>query len=165
MQILKSEAHPGQLHYASIRNTRQAACLVTLGMQLEEKGICITYDAEHTRKSTGGIAHFFFRADQIENLQKLIGVYDQANADVALDEWLDAKKLNGSAELIQELEPILTQALMVWMRRAIENYCRMVGFLKEDAAKLVVTGGEPAYDDDGNLIGKQGFSVKLINGK
>lgn len=147
----------------SVTNTKQAACLVTLGLPLQEKGICIVYDSENPKQSTGGVAHFRFASDPQNTLRKFVGIYDEGKADVTLDEFLDTAKQDANLEkFIKDLEPVIAEAFMVWGRRFIENYTRLVSFLKDDAPQVAIIGGSPAYDDEGNLIGKQGFQVKYI---
>ena len=154
---------PGRLHYASITNVRQAACLMVLGFELEEKGICRVYDGEHPKKSTGGVAHFQFKPN--EQIGKLLEAYDSNIANITLDEYLDS--VDKSDHLLNAIEPLLRSAIIVWMRQAIDSYHNIVWFLNHQATELVVTGGEPAHDDQGNVIpgGKENFKVKVIKRK
>lgn len=150
---------PGRLHYASITDVRQAACLMVLGFPLEEKGIVRVYDEEHPKKSTGGIAHFQFKPN--DQMSKLIEAYEKGEANIELDKFLESAFHDGKMSL-EELDHLLRPAIMAWMRQAIDSYHNIIWFLNHQATELVVTGGEPAHDDDGNVIGKQGFKVKVV---
>ena len=138
---------------------------MVLGFELEEKGICRVYDAEHPKKSTGGVAHFQFKPN--DKIGELLNSYDKGEANVTLDQYLDLNKSKAKGcdlAFLEELEPLLRSAIIVWMRQAIDSYHNIVWFLQHDATELVVTGGDIAHDDEGNVIhgAKENFTVKVI---
>ena len=149
---------PGRIQYFGITDIRKAACLMVLGFRPVEKGICRVYDAAHP-KSSGGIAHFYFDPNQAAEIQSLLAVYDAGKANAELDELLDANQIN------PEIQGKIRDAVMVWMREAIDSFWNISFFIRHQATELVLTGGEAAHDDEGNMIGKQGFKLKVVNPK
>jgi hypothetical protein len=162
--VSKTEEKPKRLS-ESITNTKKAAVLATLGIPFEEKsGIYIRYDDENPRKS-GGVAHFHFKPEAAEDIRRLLGKYDDEKSDIEFDDICREFIENGSREVkeaVLVIRQAYTDALPVWGRRIIENYIRLVQFLKSDAPEFVVTGGEPCYDDEGGLVGKQGFQIRFV---
>lgn len=162
--ISKTDAKPTRLG-RSITNTKQAACLATIGLPLKDnEGIYIHYDEENPRKS-GGVAHFNFKPEVADEMQRLIGLYDAGDADVEFDALVDDLLANGDTETKRTaliLQRAYTNSLMVWGRKFLENYIRLIQFLKSEAGECVLTGGEPVYDDEGSLVGKQGCQIHFM---
>lgn len=150
--------HPKLLD--SISNTRAATVLCTLGLPLAKPGVCITYDREHPW-SSGGVAHFLFESSRNNEVQRYLGIYEIATADLTLDEFLDkAKGKNHELdEFISQLEKLIADALIVYGRRFLDNYNTIKRSLRDDISKYVVTGGTPVFDEKGNVAAIENFNV------
>lgn len=135
----------------AITDTKKATSLATMGLQLCEGGIYVSYDKNHP-KSSGGQANFLFQSDTDNVVRKYSYIYDGGTADSELDDMLDSLKSHTNPEVrkaITELEEMFVAAAVVLIRRGLENYTRLVAFLKEQAPEFVVTGREESNDADG----------------
>ena|ERR1700752_1599590 len=147
----------------AVTNTKKATVLVTLGLPLAKPGVFILYDAEHP-KSTGGVAHFLFQSNLANAVRQCLRTYDEGRADADLESFLRAHK-GQSPEVdafIQELEPVIRDALIVHGRKFLDNYQVIVKSLKTEIAAYVKTGGTPVYDQQGQFAAIQDFSLKGV---
>ncbi len=155
--------HTSSIILDSITNTKIAAALYTLGFQLAEPGVFITYDKDNP-KSSGGQAHFLFKSSLSHVVEKAVKTYNEGVADEELDEFLDS--LRECADIpnsvVDDLEKKIHSAIIVYERKALNNYQVMVRDLKNKIAKHVVTGGTPVYGKDGELAGIEGFSIRRV---
>src|SRR5260221_434952 len=145
----------------SITNTKLAAVLYTLGFQIAEPGVFITYDKDNP-KSSGGQAHFLFKSSLSHAVEKSVKTYNEGAADAELDNFLDSLRECAGIpnSVVDELENKFRAALLVYGRKFMDNYQVMVRDLKTKIAKHVVTGGTPVYGKDGQLAGIEGFSIR-----
>lgn len=159
--VKKSFSRPKTLT-DTITNTKVAVVFATLGLPFGEPAIWIAYDEEHP-KSSGGVAHFLFQSDQANRVQRLRETFDEGTADVRLDELIEkAKQDPALVAFATELEKTVTDAIVVYGRKFLENYQRIVRFLREEANECVVIGGDPVYDESGNFVGKQGHRIVCL---
>jgi hypothetical protein len=147
----------------SITNTKAATVLCTLGLRLARPGVWITYDREHP-KSSGGTAHFLFESSQNNEVKRYLAIYEAGTAEMALDIFLDGLK-GQSREMdgiVVTLERLIAEALIVYGRRFLDNYNVVTRSLKDDIAKMVITGGTPVFGPDGKIAGIENFTVSTI---
>src|ERR1700740_2864066 len=133
----------------AIKDTKQAAVFATLGLPFKSPGVFVTFDKENP-KSSGGVAHFVFASAAKNSVGDLQQVWDEAKAELYLDEHLKDNPL---------LAKMVTDAVLVYCRRALENYRTLIHFIKTDAPEFVITGGEPVPGVDG---ARQAFTIKKI---
>lgn len=164
--IARSEGR-GQIQDA-ITDTKTAVVLATLGLKLVPRelggGIYVQYDEAHP-KSTGGLANFIFLSDTDNVVARYERTYQEGTADVELDAMLDVMKAHPSPEVraaVTELEGAFVKAAVVLGRRFLENYQRMVHFLKEEAPELLIIGGRIQEDPQSGRSTLQGFRFKYI---
>jgi hypothetical protein len=147
--------------FSGITNTKLATVLATMGLPLRKHGVYITYDKENP-KSSGGTAHFLFE-DSIQNrVGKLSEIYNEGKADEDLDNYLEVLKATMPPAAFEELESKITDALIVYGRKFLDNYQIFVKSLKSDIAKYVVTGGTPVFDSLGNYAGIKDFTLRSV---
>lgn len=147
--------------FDSITNTKTATVLMTLGLPLAKPGVFITYDKE-SPKSSGGTAHFLFDTNIKNAAKRHVATYDEGKSIDELETFLDGLRQRSDVPkgLIEEIEAKLTDALIVYGRKFLDNYQVVVKSLKEDIKKWVVVGGTPIFDSNGNIAGIQDFSMK-----
>ncbi len=155
--------HTSSIILDSITNTKTAAVLYTLGFQLSEPGVFITYDKDNP-KSSGGQAHFLFKSSLSHAVERSVKTYNAGTADAELEEYVAS--LRECADIpnsvVDDLEKKIRDGLIVFGRKILDNYQVMVRDLKTKIAKHVVTGGTPVYGKDGQLAGIEGFSIRRV---
>jgi len=112
----------------TMKDAKKAVVFATLGLPLDPViGILVMRSSGQDRMD--GDAHFTFNVP-IENFDRVCQVYAAGDADTELDEMLDRLKADPSyAAVGSRLERLISDALIVYGRRFLENYQRMVGFL------------------------------------
>ena len=160
--IRKSDAG-GKLIIGSVTDTKLAAALVTVGIPLES--IYVQYDEQHPKASTGGVAHFVFSPHA--EMGRMLAMYDGNDAEYELDtlfEQYDKSNHQEVRDMASKIKRTYQDSLIVSGRHFLENYRRLLAFIKSDAVECVIAGGEPAKDDQGKVIGTQGFNVIFYGG-
>ncbi len=147
----------GPIPLESTNDTKRAAIFFTIGTPLKAVA------AEKYRDpQTGKVrkrAHIVFATDQA-GLTQLHQVYDVADADTRLDEFLkQSQSLPELKAFVTELQNYLTPALIVWGRRFLENKQRLVEFIQSEANEFSVIGGEPVFNEKGHHVGLQAFTL------
>ena len=156
----------GALFIRPVTDAKAASCLLCMGFELEEKGIWIQYDKENPKQSTGGKPCFRFKHDQLHQIDWLLSQYDTDDAEETLERLFDefiSSKDNEVRLAAQKLKKAYFDSLICSLHHAIDHYLNVMRYLKTEAQQVVITGGEPAHDDDGRVIGTQGFKVKTIS--
>lgn len=144
----------------SITNTKLATVLLTLGRKLKPKdSIFIQYDRD-TPPSTGGKAHFLFDTNIRNDIHRDAKVYEAGTADTYLEEFVASLDLPDTTKA--NLEQAIYNAYLVIGRRVLDNYQVVVRDLKTVIAKVVVTGGTPVHGKDGEFVGIQDFSIRIV---
>jgi hypothetical protein len=116
----------------SLKDTKRAVVFATLGLPLDPRiGILVMRKAGQDRLDSE--AHYTFNITK-ENFDRVNAVYEAQKADVELDELLERLKAHPPyAAIGTELERVISDALIIYGRRFLENYQRMV--------KLLTTNG------------------------
>lgn len=121
----------------SIKDTKRAVVFATLGLPLDPvTGIIVTHAPGQDRMD--GEAYFTFDV-ALEHFERVNRVYAAEKADLELDSMLERLKSEPAyASIGTELERIVTDALIVYGRRFLENYQRMVQCLMTKARDIEV---------------------------
>lgn len=121
----------------SIKDTKRAVVFATLGLPLDPvTGILVMRSAGQDRLD--GEAHFTFNVP-IEHFERVNRVYSAEKADVELDLMLERLKTQPAyAGIGAELERMITDALIVYGRRFLENYQRIVQCLMTKARDIEI---------------------------
>src|SRR5246127_595966 len=122
----------------SIRDTKRAVVFATLGLPLDPRiGILVIRETGQDRLD--GEAYFTFKVDK-QNLDRVNEVYDAEKADFELDEMLDRLKADpASAAIGTQLERMISDALIIYGRRFLENYQRMKALLVTKGQDIEIT--------------------------
>jgi hypothetical protein len=144
----------------SITDTKMAATLATLSLQFAKPGIFTLLDKD-SPASTGGQAHYIFESSLSNTVRKYVKIYEDGVADVTLDEYLDTLKGKLSDKEWLELETKITEALVVYGKKILQNYSTLVHFIKSDVGKFIRTGGDPVIHK-GEVMGLQNFAIKPV---
>jgi hypothetical protein len=112
----------------SIKDIKQAVVFATLGIPLDPvNGILVLCRQGADRLD--GEAYFTFNVPQ-NNFERIQYVYALDKADVELDAMLDRIKADSAtAGIGAELERMISDALIIYGRRFLENYQRMTSCL------------------------------------
>lgn len=112
----------------SMNDTKKAVVFATLGLPLDPV-IGILVMRSPGRDRLDGEAHYTFNVP-IENWNRVCQLYAAGDADSVLDEMLDRLKADPTYTVIgAKLEQLVSDALVVYGRRFLENYQRMVALL------------------------------------
>lgn len=167
MQTVKRSEGRGVIKGA-VTDTKKAVVLATLGLKFvpteQGGGIYVSFDEKHP-KSSGGVANFVFLNDTNDVVGRYARTYDEGTADRDLDKLLEAFKGSESPAVraaVEALEAAFTKAAVVLGRRFLENYQRMVWFLREQAPEIVIIGGEAVQDPATGRSSFQGFRFKYV---
>jgi hypothetical protein len=130
----------------STNDTKRAVVFATLGLPLDPAtGILIMRSNGQDRLD--GEAYFSFDVP-LENWDRVNAVYAAGKADTELDLMLDRLKAEPAyAAIGAELERKITDALIVYGRRYLENFQRTLQFLKSKARDIEIREkGAGAYE-------------------
>ena len=121
----------------SIKDTKRAVVFATLGLPLDPIiGILVLRATGQDRLD--GEAHFTFNVP-LEQWDRVNQVYGAEMADIELDRMLDRLKGEPAyAAIGTELERMVTDALIIYGRRFLENYQRTVQFLISKARDIEI---------------------------
>lgn len=122
----------------SIKDTKRAVIFATLGLPLDPAiGILVLVPDGTDRLD--GEAYFTFNV-QKEHLDRCNDVYNRATADVELDQMLERLKAEpASAAIGTQLERMISDALVIYGRRFLENYQRMTSLLMSKGRDIEIT--------------------------
>ena len=132
----------------SIKDTKRAVVFATLGLPLDPiTGILILCSAGANRLD--GEAYFTFDVPH-ENFERVNRIYSAEKADIELDAMLERIKREPAFTMIAvELERVISDALIVYGRRFLENYQRMVQCLMTRGRDIEIKekgNGKGAYE-------------------
>jgi hypothetical protein len=121
----------------STNDTKRAVVFATMGLPLDPvSGILVVRSNGQDRLD--GDAHFTFKV-AVDHWDRVNEVYSAGKADVDLDNLLDRLKADPAyAAIGAELERQVTDALLVYGRRFLENFVRTVQFLKTKARDIQI---------------------------
>lgn len=140
MQIPRKEDLKGiaGVPKGSMKDTKRAVVFATLGLPLDPQiGILVMHESGQDRLD--GEAYFSFNVD-LANLDRVQSIYEAATADVELDKMLDRLKTDPAYFAIgTQLERMISDALIVYGRRFLENYQRMTRFLMARGQDIEIT--------------------------
>lgn len=122
----------------SINDTKRAVVFATLGLPLDPRiGILVMRQAGQDRLD--GQAHFTFNVEK-QHLDRVNAVYDAGKADAELDEMLDRLKTDPAyAAIGTQLERMVSDALIIYGRRFLENYQRTTRLLMTKGRDIEIT--------------------------
>jgi hypothetical protein len=130
----------------STNDTKRAVVFATLGLPLDPlTGVLVMRSNGQDRLD--GEVYFNFNVP-LENWDRVNGVYSAGKADSELDLLLERlKKEPAYAAIGAELERRITDALIVYGRRYLENFQRTLQFLKSKARDIEIKEkGAGAYE-------------------
>jgi hypothetical protein len=130
----------------STNDTKRAVVFATLGLPLDPlSGILVMRSDGQDRLD--GEVYFSFDVP-LENWDRVNAVYAAGKADTELDLMLDRLKAEPAyAAIGVELERKITDALIVYGRRYLENFQRTLQFLKSKARDIEIREkGAGAYE-------------------
>ena len=121
----------------STNDTKRAVVFATLGLPLDPlTGIMVMRSNGQDRLD--GEIYFSFNVP-LENWDRVNAVYATGNADIELDLMLERLKTDPAyAAIGTELERRITDALIVYGRRYLENFQRILQFLKSKARDIEI---------------------------
>ena len=121
----------------STNDTKRAVVFATLGLALDPTtGIMVMHSAGQERLD--GEVYFNFNVP-LENWDRVNAVYAAGQADTELDAMLERLKADPAyAAIGAELERRITDALIVYGRRYLENFQRILQFLKSKARDIEI---------------------------
>lgn len=159
MTTIPSTELTGSPPLEATNDTKRAAVFFTVGTPLKHVA------REKYRDPAGKIrsrAWIVFETD-LAGLAKLNQVYDMADADGRLDEFLkQSSEIPALSAFITQLQQYLVPAFIVWGRRFLENKQRLVEFINSDAPEFSVdVYGGPVMDKHGRQVGMQGFKINF----
>src|SRR5215475_2807894 len=107
----------------SIKDTKRAVVFATLGLPLDPiAGILVL--SRNGENRLDGEAHFTFDVPH-DNFNRVNHVYLAEKADIELDRMLEHLKADPAfATIAADLERMISDALIVYGRRFLENYQR-----------------------------------------
>jgi len=130
----------------SIKDTKRAVVFATLGLPLNPATgiLVIRFPGQNKLDSE---AYFSFDVP-LDNWDRVNEVYSTGTADLELDAALEQIKANPVfASIGTELERRISDALIVYGRRFLENYSRMVQCLMSGARDITIK--EKTNDEKG----------------
>jgi hypothetical protein len=130
----------------STNDTKRAVVFATMGLPLDPvSGILIVHSNGQDRLD--GDAHFTFKVE-LDHWDRVNAVYSAGKADMDLDNMLERLKAEPAyAAIGAELERQVTDALLVYGRRFLENFVRTLQFLKTKARDIGIRDkGRGAYE-------------------
>ena len=129
----------------SIKDTKRAVVFATLGLPLDPvTGIFVMRKAGVDRLD--GDAYFTFNVP-LETFERLNLIYDAGTADVEFDQVLEEIKADPLfAAVARRLEILVVDALLVYGRRFLENYQRMLHCLRQRAPDIEIKEKVGAFE-------------------
>ena len=121
----------------SIKETKRAVVFATLGIPLDPvTGILVLCSESADRLD--GEAYYSFNVP-LDNWDRVNEIYSAGTADVELDAAIDRLKADPNlGSIATELERSIGDALIVYGRRFLENYQRMVQCLMKQGRDITI---------------------------